>query len=74
VPAEAATIEYEGGTATIIVGGNRLRLAGTDPGDFPPVPQVPGEGELVDGDRFLRALLGAVPYTAGPKETARPVL
>jgi hypothetical protein len=28
----------------------------------------------VDGDRFLRFLLGAVPYTAGPKETARPVL
>ncbi|HLF05172.1 MAG TPA: DNA polymerase III subunit beta [Dehalococcoidia bacterium] len=56
------------------MGGNRLRLAGTAAGDFPPVPQVPGEGELVDGDRFFKALLGAVLYAARPKETARPVL
>ena len=72
--AEVATMEYEGGTVIIAAGGNRLRLHGTESGDFPPVPQVQGEGELVDGDRFLRALLGAVPYTAGAKEAARPVL
>ena len=72
--AETATIEYENGAATIHVGGNRIRLVGTDPSEFPPLPALAGEGELVDGDRFVRALLGALPYTAGAKEAARPVL
>ena len=61
---EIASIERDGGTVTLTAGGTRVTLHGTDAADFPPLPAVPGERELVDGDRFLKALVAAVPYTA----------
>jgi DNA polymerase III sliding clamp (beta) subunit (PCNA family) len=72
--AEVATLEHDGGKVILTSGGTRVTLFSTDAGEFPPLHDIQGEGELADGDRFLRALLGAVPYTAGPKEAARPVL
>ena len=72
--AEVATLERDGGKVTLTSGGTRVILYSTDAGEFPPMPGIEGEGELVDGDRLVKALLGAVPYTASAKEAARPVL
>ena len=69
---EVAAIERDGGTVTLTAGGTRATLYGTDAADFPPLPTVPGEGEPVDGDRLLKALVEAVPYTA--INESRPVL
>ncbi len=74
--AEVATLERDGGKVTLTSGGTRVTLFSTDAGEFPPTGRgdIDGEGELVDGDRFVKALVGAVPYTATDKQTARPVL
>ena len=73
VPGSAvAQLEAQDGAVLVTAGPDRLRLPGHDPLEFPPLPQAPGEGEPVDGDRFIKGLLGALPYTATDK--SRPVL
>jgi len=51
--------------------GSRLRLIKPgQPRDFPPMPQPPGDGFRVDGDRLVRGLPEMLPYASTDQKRA----